>query len=335
MCIHKHFVGDALNAPLFGSAYETRPMHNGDRSAGLHHSAMALTLEAKITGQFGSGWPQGDNVMNCLHPFLLQYVADEVNTNRSSAFATNWGMKTRGERLAWAREQAGYKSKSEAARALHVPVPTYNSHERAEEPGGRDFSPEQAETYARKFRVALGWLLTGKGDPKAGGDEVPPQLKPADLAFGEYVVAGKVAAGTFREVNEFFDEEPQRITAPADMKYPDARKMCFEIEGDSMNKAKPPMLEGGFVLCVDFEDLENRVPLRDGMKVVVERTKLGGQLREWSVKEIELYEDRIEFHPRSDNPKHKPIVVPRDFQADDGTEVRILALVRSVFYPEV
>ncbi|KLK91394.1 hypothetical protein AA309_20035 [Microvirga vignae] len=242
-------------------------------------------------------------------------------------------MKTRGERLAWARTQAGYSSKSAAARALGIPVSTYNSHERAEQPGGRDFSPDEAETYARAFRVAHGWLITGKGGPKTGGDEVPPQLKPADLALGEYVVAGKVAAGSFREVDEIFDDEPQRITGPADMKYPNARQMAFEIEGDSMNKARPPMLEGGFVLCVDFEDLENQVPLRDGMKVVVERTKFGGQMREWSVKEIELYEDRIEFHPRSDNPKHKPIVVPRDFQPDDGNEVRILALVRSVHYP--
>jgi SOS-response transcriptional repressor LexA len=241
-------------------------------------------------------------------------------------------MKTRGERLRWAREQAGYRSALAVSKELGVPYSTYNTHERAEEPGGRDFNPEQAEVYARKFRVAIGWLLTGRGDPKAGGDEVPPQLKPTDVALGEYVVAGRVAAGSFREVNEFFDEEPPKITAPADMKYPNARQMAFEIEGDSMNKARPPMLEGGYVLCVDFEDLENQVPLRDGMKVVVERTKLGGQLREWSVKEVELYEDRIEFHPRSDNPKHKPIVVPRDYQPDDGTEVKILALVRTVIY---
>jgi SOS-response transcriptional repressor LexA len=333
MSVYKHFVADALNAALFGGAYEPGPVADRDRASGLHHSAMALSLKAKITGQIGSRWPQGDNVMNCLHVSLLQYVADEVNTNRSSGFATNWGMKTRGERLAWAREQAGYKSKSEAARALQVPVPTYNSHERAEEPGGRDFSPEQAEAYARKFRVALGWLLTGKGDPKAGGDEVPPQLRPVDMSVTQYVVTGSVAAGTFREVSEFFDEEPPRISAPVDMKYPDARHMAFAIEGDSMNKAKPPMFEGGYVLCVDYEDLENRVPLRDGMKVVVERTKDGGQLREWSVKEVELYEDRIEFHPRSDNPKHKAIVVPREFQTDDGTEVKILGLVRSVHYP--
>jgi SOS-response transcriptional repressor LexA len=219
------------------------------------------------------------------------------------------------------------------SKELGIPYSTYNTHERAGEPGGRDFTPEQAETYARKFRVAHAWLLTGKGDPKAGGDQVPPQLRPVDLSVTQYVVAGSVAAGTFREVNEFFDEELPKISAPVDMKYPNARHMAFAIEGDSMNRAKPPMFEGGYVLCVDYEDLENRVPLRDGMKVVVERTKDGGQLREWSVKEVEIYEDRIEFHPRSDNPKHKAIVVPRDFEPEDGTEVKVLGLVRSVHYP--
>jgi phage repressor protein C with HTH and peptisase S24 domain len=330
---YKHLVGDPLDAPLFGGLYQGGPIVDRDGPASLHDGRVALSFQTQISGQLRSGWPQGDDVVNCAHALLLQYVAGEVNTNRSNEFATTGVMKTRGERLAWAREQAGYKSKSEAARALGMSISTYNSHERAGQPGARDFTPEDAEKYARAFRVAHSWLVTGKGDPKAGGDEVPPQLRPVEVSVTNYVIAGAVAAGTFREVSEFFDEELPKITAAADMRYPDARHMAFEIEGDSMNKARPPMLEGGYLLCVDYEDLEGRVPLRDGMKVVVERTKDAGQLREWSVKEVELYEDRVEFHPRSDNPKHKPIVVQRDFQPDDGTEVKILALVNSVHYP--
>jgi len=98
-----------------------------------------------------------------------------------------------------------------------------------------------------------------------------------------------------------------------------------------MNKLEPrPILAGDRIVCVDFDDLDNRVPLRDGMVVVVERTRDAGFLREWSVKQLEFYEDRVEFHPRSTNPRHKPIVIPRDYQADDGQEVRILALVRRI-----
>ncbi|WP_262027117.1 helix-turn-helix transcriptional regulator [Microvirga sp. Mcv34] len=330
---YKHRIGDPLDAPLFGGIHQGWPVLHWDGASVLHHRGMAFPLQSEISGQFRSGWPQGDDVVNSAHTELIQSVLVEVNTHSKNDFDTTGVMKTRGERLRWARQQAGYRSALAVSKELGIPYSTYNTHERAGEPGGRDFTPEQAESYARKFRVAHAWLLTGKGDPKAGGDQVPPQLRPVDMSVTQYVVAGSVAAGTFREVAEFFDEEPPKISAPVDMKYPDARHMAFIIEGDSMNKAKPPMFEGGYVLCVDYEDLENRVPLRDGMKVVIERTKDGGQLREWSVKEVELYEDRVEFHPRSDNPKHRAIVVPRDFQPDDGTEVKILGLVRSVHYP--
>jgi len=331
---YKHVIGDPLDAALFGGGYQLLPIANRDGATGLHHRPVALSFETEITGQLGSRWPQGDNVMNCLHTSLLQYVADEVNTPGSRSFATEWEMKTRGERLAWARTQAGYTSKSAAARALGVAISTYNSHERAEQPGGRDYSPEEAEAYARAFRVAHGWLITGKGDPKAGGDAIPPQPKVIDGLIREMVVAGKVEAGSFREVDEFFDEELPTIHAPHDPKYPNARQTYFQIEGDSMNRATPPLLPGGYVLCVDYDDLENTVPLRDGMKVVIERSKFDGQMREWSVKEVQVFEDRNEFHPRSDNPKHKPIIVPRNHQPDDGTEVKILGIVRGVFYPE-
>ncbi|NEK55241.1 phage repressor protein, partial [Rhizobium leguminosarum] len=81
---------------------------------------------------------------------------------------------------------------------------------------------------------------------------------------------------------------------------------------------------------VSYEDVAYDAPLRDGMVVVVERTRDGGQTREWSVKQIELYQDRTEFHPRSTNPKHKPIIVPRDPSADQGTVVEIIGLVRRV-----
>lgn len=70
--------------------------------------------------------------------------------------------------------------------------------------------------------------------------------------------------------------------------------------------------------------------VRDGMVVVVERTRDGGHTREWSIKQVELYEDRIEFCPRSTNPKHKPIVVKRDALADEGVSVEIIGLVRRV-----
>lgn len=71
-------------------------------------------------------------------------------------------MTTRGARLRKARIGAGYRSASAAAASLNVSRSTYNAHERAEEPGGRDYGPEDADRYGRKFSVPDAWLLTGK-----------------------------------------------------------------------------------------------------------------------------------------------------------------------------
>jgi transcriptional regulator with XRE-family HTH domain len=143
--------------------------------------------------------------------------------------------------------------------------------------------------------------------------------------------AGIVEAGAFREVDEFDQSEPEEIYVEIDKKYPDARRMYFEVLGDSMNDLRPmPILPGAKCICLAYEDVAHRTELRDGMVVVVQRTRDGGHFREWSVKQIEMQDDQTIFHPRSTNPKHKPIVVPKDFSADDGVTVEVIALVRRV-----
>jgi hypothetical protein len=68
---------------------------------------------------------------------------------------------TRGERLRTARKRR-FRSARAAALAMGIPVPTYGSHERAQLPGGRDYGPEEARRYARRFGVTPEWLLTGR-----------------------------------------------------------------------------------------------------------------------------------------------------------------------------
>jgi hypothetical protein len=67
---------------------------------------------------------------------------------------------TRGERLRAARRKR-FKSARTAALVMGIPVSTYGAHERAELPGGRDYGPEEAKRYARRFGVTPEWLLTG------------------------------------------------------------------------------------------------------------------------------------------------------------------------------
>lgn len=165
------------------------------------------------------------------------------------------------------------------------------------------------------------------GEAAPGGEEV----KPSSAKWVPARKVGIVAAGLFREVDEFDQSEPEEITVPRDENFPNARQLTFEVEGDSMNELRPrPILPGDTIVATAYEDVAHRVVLRDGMVVVVQRTRDGGHMREWSVKQIEIYEDRTEFHPRSNNPKHKPIVVQRQFDADDGVSVEVIGVVRMV-----
>ena len=64
---------------------------------------------------------------------------------------------SKSDRLKNARISAGFSSGAEAARALGVSIPTYNSHESAT----RDFNDQYALKYARRFKVPVEWLVFG------------------------------------------------------------------------------------------------------------------------------------------------------------------------------
>lgn len=67
-------------------------------------------------------------------------------------------MNTLAERLKFARQQAGFRTATEAAESLGVGAPTYTHHEN----GTRAPRNDDLAHYARRFRVTTDWLLTGK-----------------------------------------------------------------------------------------------------------------------------------------------------------------------------
>jgi hypothetical protein len=69
-------------------------------------------------------------------------------------------------------------------------VSTYGAHERTESPGGRDYGPDEAKKYGRRFKVAPEWLLTGREPVSTGADAPPPS--PQVPLIG-YVGAGSAA----------------------------------------------------------------------------------------------------------------------------------------------
>ncbi|HWT62509.1 MAG TPA: helix-turn-helix domain-containing protein [Ochrobactrum sp.] len=164
------------------------------------------------------------------------------------------------------------------------------------------------------------------GLPLPEGDVVPVlnMLTPV-------VVAGTVEAGTFREVDEFSQAEMEHVLLSPDDKFPRARQVAFDVAGDSMNDLKPrPIFPGDRVIGVAYEDVAHELPLRDGMVVVVQRERDGGHFREWSVKQLELYDNKTIFAPRSTNSRHKPIVIDKNFEADNGETVEVLVIVRRI-----
>ncbi|BAQ44368.1 hypothetical protein Maq22A_c04810 [Methylobacterium aquaticum] len=253
-------------------------------------------------------------------------------------------MDTPGKRLREARKRAGFRSASAAAEAIGVPIATYNSHERAGDPGARAYKPEHARQYARRFGVTPEWLLLGtdQAGGLGGGDGAEqvvsghpgtrrPGLTEIVHRGVEITPGGIVEAGAFRSVDEYNDDPPPPMLGLPDREFPNLKQYYYEVSGDSMNALKKrPILSGDIVVGIDYEAFQGRLPLRDGMIVVVEQTLNGGLLRELSIKQLEIYEDRYELHPRSTNAAHKPIIIKHNIEADDGRTVRILAVARRI-----
>jgi|SRR5262245_4168942 phage repressor protein C with HTH and peptisase S24 domain len=134
---------------------------------------------------------------------------------------------TRGERLRYAREKY-FKSARIAAKALGIAVSTYGAHERAEAPGGRDYGPDEAKRYGRRFRVTPEWLLTGrKIEPTDGRPGPEPEEPPTP----KVPVAGYVGAGAETHFYAVSQGGLDEIDAP-EGSTPDT--VAVEIRGDSL-----------------------------------------------------------------------------------------------------
>jgi DNA-binding transcriptional regulator YdaS (Cro superfamily) len=192
---------------------------------------------------------------------------------------------------------------------------------------------DRAEEIARHLGVTADDLMLNRLPWEARTS--PPSedsVKPG-RQLGSAIVVATVEAGAWREVDEFDQSDPEWVAVPPDDKYPDATQDVYNVAGDSMNALEPhPITPGSRIVAVRYDEIASRSPLRDGLVVVVQRSRNGGQERELTVKQVAWFDDRIEFQPRSTNPKHKPIVVEHDSWEDNGVEVAIVGLVRDIIH---
>src|SRR5688572_5046381 len=204
-------------------------------------------------------------------------------------------MSTPKTRLRQARIAAGFESLAEAVRHLGVKYPTYAGHENPNSPGG--IQTAAAELYARKFKVSLEWLLTGRGDMRGQG------VIPAEIEVAGLPILGEIRAGTWLETS-FIDSEgePEMLAVARDPRFPRARQYALRVVGNSMDLDYP---DGSYVTCVDFA--ESGLSIKEGLIVHVERRRNAGQLVEITLKAVERRASTWWLVPHSSDPIHQPI----------------------------
>lgn len=92
------------------------------------------------------------------HHRSMHYALNEGKCLLHKERAYQRAMTTPNERLRQARLRH-FRSATDAANAMSVPVGTYAGHEN----GHRGFPASRAPVYARRFGVTAEWLLYGKG----------------------------------------------------------------------------------------------------------------------------------------------------------------------------
>ena len=138
--------------------------------------------------------------------------------------------KTRGDRLRIAREHRGFKSGRLAAQALGIAISTYGAHERAEDEGGRDYGPDEAKRYAKRFGVTPEWLLTGFG-PGPDGTVIEVE-DPETYGLPKVPVVGYVGAGSSAHFYEVDQQADLDEVVPPEGSTPST--VAVEVRGESL-----------------------------------------------------------------------------------------------------
>ncbi len=143
-------------------------------------------------------------------------------------------------------------------------------------------------------------------------------LTKVNRKFESLPLIGKVEAGVFSEATLFPEDERKYYSLPVSLKYPNYKRFCLEVRGNSMNLEFPP---GSLVICIDMIEL-GEDPL-DGEIYVVDH--IVHDEVESTLKELRIMPDGTQYlWPRSDDPEHQQ---PIKLNGNEGEEIRLRAKV--------
>lgn len=176
------------------------------------------------------------------------------------AMAKNDQHQSQGERLRKARMDAGFKSASEAARRFGWLPSTYLAHEN----GQNGLKPDVAITYAEKFGIDPGWLLTGNIKTVDGGIVTTTN---ADESHG------RIAADASREPQPGVNSDINVGLMPRDMPVIGSARCgedgLFELNGQTLDYVRrPPRLSGITDAYALYVDGDSMAPWREHGDVV-------------------------------------------------------------------
>lgn len=197
-------------------------------------------------------------------------------------------------RLKTARMDAGFERAADAARALGIPEPTYMGHEN----GMRGIRMNKAVIYARRFKVPIEWLLTGKESSKS------TVVGPFPVE-GAIPVIGKVAAGVWTETDVYQDDPTDFIPYMPNLKHPIECYFGLVVDGRSMDKK---FADGATLLCLDIA--ASGISINDRDIAIVERIKHQDGIREVTAKRVRKKGKTLELWPESTLPQfQKPLII--------------------------
>ena len=233
---------------------------------------------------------------------------------------------SRAARLRQARQAAGYDTARDAADAMGISRTTYYGHEN----GRAGFKSTSAIKYAKRFRVSLEWLETGRGEGPASQPSNSPKLMTEIVTRP---LLGFVQAGVWQEEPQNGEFELGDIPVPADRIIDGADQFWFEVVGDSVDKF---VAGGGKIFCTsvwdwarDTDDLFRRA---NGKLVIAERRRSDGTFQR-TCKRLVVNGSGPALHTASTHPRWMNEAPIQPNEDGETVEVRLVAVVTDLMTP--